>query len=57
MLQWGIVEGNYSGICSPLIRTYLIQGCTRMDVMNYPNPQWGYGTLNLMQTFFYMREL
>ncbi len=57
MLQWGIVEGNDLGFSTPLIRAYLIRGCDRTDVMDYPNPQWGYGTLNLMQTFFYMREL
>lgn len=57
MLQWGIIEGNDLGFCTPLIKAYLIRGCFRMDVMEYPNPQWGYGTLDLMQTFFAMREL
>ncbi|QIB70769.1 S8 family peptidase [Aminipila butyrica] len=57
MLQWGIVESNDLGFSSPLIRAYLIRGCRRTDVMTYPNPQWGFGTLNLLQTFFYMREL
>ncbi|QHI73982.1 S8 family serine peptidase [Aminipila terrae] len=57
MLQWGIVEGNDLGFSTPLIRAYLIRGCSRTDVMQYPNPQWGFGTLNLLQTFFYMREL
>ncbi|MHC1724046.1 MAG: S8 family peptidase [Aminipila sp.] len=57
MLQWGIVEGNNLGFSTPLIRAYLIRGCTRSDVIEYPNLQWGYGALNLMQSFFYMREL
>ncbi|WP_230974951.1 S8 family peptidase [Aminipila luticellarii] len=57
MLQWGIVESNDLGFSTPLIRAYLIRGCQRTDVMDYPNPQWGFGTLNLLQTFFYMREL
>ncbi len=57
MLQWGIIEGNDLGFCAPLIKAFLIRGCDRTDVMEYPNPQWGYGSLNLMQTFFYMREL
>ena len=57
LLQWGIVESNDLGFCTPLIRAYLIRGCNRTDLIKYPNPQWGYGTLNLMQTFFYMREL
>ena len=57
MLQWGIIEGNNLGFSTPLIRAYLIRGCTRSDVIEYPNPQWGFGALNLMQSFFYMREL
>lgn len=57
LLQWGIVEGNDLGFCTPLIKAFLIRGCNRTDAMLYPNPQWGYGSLNLMQTFFYMREL
>lgn len=57
MLQWGIVEGNDLGFSTPLIRAYLIRGCSRADVMDYPNPQWGYGNLDLLKTFFYMREL
>lgn len=57
MLQWGIVEGNDLGFSTPLIRAYLIRGCNRVDVIEYPSPQWGYGTLDLLQTFYYMREL
>ena len=57
MLQWGIVEGNDLGFCTPLIRAYLIRGCSRSDLIEYPNPQWGYGALNLLQTFMTMRQL
>ncbi len=57
MLQWAIVEGNDLSFSTSLIRAFLIRGCNRTDVTNYPNPQWGYGSLNLMQTFFYMRQM
>lgn len=57
LMQWGIVEGNDLGFCTPLIRAFLIRGCNRSSELSYPNPQWGYGSLNLLQTFFYMREL
>ncbi|WP_312354699.1 S8 family peptidase [Aminipila sp.] len=57
MLQWGIVEGNDLGFCTPVIRAFLIRGCNRTDLIEYPNPQWGYGALNLLQTFSYMRQL
>ncbi|QAT42106.1 S8 family peptidase [Aminipila luticellarii] len=57
LMQWGIVEGNDLGLSTPAIRAYLVRGCTRSDVIQYPNLQWGYGVLNLMQTFVYMREI
>lgn len=57
MLQWGIVDGNDSGFDTSSIRAYLIRGCQRNDLISYPNVQWGYGTLNLLQSFLYMRQL
>lgn len=57
MMQWGIVKGNDVSISTYQIRAYLIRGCSRMQTMSYPNPQWGYGALNLYQSFNHMREL
>lgn len=56
MMQWGIVMGNDDDISTYQIRAYLIRGCNRNETMSYPNTQWGYGTLNLFQTFQMMRE-
>lgn len=57
LLQWGIVEGRDLGLSTPGIKAYLIRGCVRTESMEYPNPKWGFGSLDLMRTFFYMREL
>lgn len=57
MLQWAIVNGNDYGFGTPAIRAYLIRGCERSNDVNYPNSQWGFGALNLLQAFYYMREL
>lgn len=57
MMQWGVVEENDTAFSTYQIRAYLIRGCSRSEGMQYPNPQWGYGVLNLMQTFQLMREL
>ncbi|MFV0497993.1 MAG: S8 family peptidase [Candidatus Fimivivens sp.] len=57
MMQWGVVEGNGTAFSTYQIRAYLIRGCSRSEGMRYPNPQWGYGVLNLMETFRLMREL
>lgn len=56
MLQWGIVQGNDTSLSTYQIRAYMIRGCSRSPTMLYPNTQWGYGALDLMQTFNLMRE-
>ncbi|MCL2376315.1 MAG: S8 family serine peptidase [Defluviitaleaceae bacterium] len=55
MLQWGVVDGNYPSLNNLRIRSFLVQGCDRDANMSYPNDQWGYGRLNLMQTFNILR--
>jgi hypothetical protein len=57
LLQWGIVNGNEIAMSTYQIRAYLIRGCNRSETMSYPNTQWGYGSLNLIQTFQFMREI
>ena len=57
LLQWGIVEENDPAMSTYQIRAYLIRGCLRSPAMMYPNVQWGYGAVQLMQTFHLMREL
>lgn len=56
MLQWGIVQKNDTSLSTYQIRAYLVRGCKRNPMMLYPNTQWGYGALNLAQTFGFMRE-
>ncbi len=57
LLQWGIVDGNDVAMSTYQARAYLIRGCTRSENIRYPNPQWGFGSLNLMQTFNLMRQI
>ena len=57
LLQWGVREGNDPSMGTYQIRAYLIRGCLRRPDMVYPNNQWGYGSVQLMQTFHLMREL
>jgi len=55
LLQWGIVERNDISIDSYRIRNYLVAGCERDPNIGYPNSQWGYGRLNLLNTFRSLR--
>ena len=57
MLQWGIVGGSYPTLNNLRIRAFLIQGCARETGVIYPNEQWGYGRLDLMQTFNVLRRM
>jgi len=56
MMQWGIVDGNETALTTARIKAYLIRGCDRDFFMTYPNAQWGYGKLNLLNTLHSMRS-
>ncbi|MDR2167193.1 MAG: S8 family peptidase [Clostridiales bacterium] len=55
MLQWGIVEGNDVSLNTNRIKSLLIRGCRREANTQYPSPQWGYGKLDLFNTFRNLR--
>lgn len=57
MLQWGIVNQNDKNLNTYRIRAYLIRGCDRDENITYPNNQWGYGKLNLYNTFVLLRDI
>ena len=56
MLQWGIIEKNDPSLSTYQIRAFLIRGCIRDKNISYPNNQWGYGKMNLYNSFNLMRE-
>jgi len=57
MLQWGIVDDNETALNTERIKAYLIRGCVRDTLVEYPNAQQGYGKLNLYNTLNIMRPL
>ena len=57
LMQWGIVRGNEVSMSTYHVKAYLTRGCSRSNALVYPNQQWGYGSLNLMETFNLMREV
>ncbi len=56
LMEWGIVKGNMPTINGDLIKSLFISGCTRDANMTYPNIKWGYGKMNLYNTFSSLRE-
>ncbi len=56
ILQWGIIDRNNLGINTEIIKQQLIRGARRDQDIFYPNNIWGWGTLDLLQTFENMRQ-
>ena len=56
MLQWGIVLGNEPNLYGPTMISYLTRGTSKRAGDIYPNPEWGYGMLDLQGSFEILRS-
>lgn len=56
LLEWGIVLGNDVTMSGFKINRYLIRGARRGNMV-YPNPEWGYGELDIYNTFDSLRTM
>ncbi len=57
LMQWAVVESNADFGNGRQIKSFLIRGAQRSPGLTYPNREWGYGRLNLEETFNVMRNL
>lgn len=51
ILQWAIVNKNFSNIDGNIIKSFMLAGARRQTGIQYPNNQYGYGQLDLLNTF------
>lgn len=51
LMEWGIYRRNNLNIDTTEIKKYLIRGAKRREDTKYPNPLWGFGTLDLYSVF------
>jgi subtilisin family serine protease len=51
LMEWGIVNQYLKSLDGDMIRILLSSGCKRDEGIRYPNTRWGYGKLDLFQTF------
>ncbi len=51
LLQWAVAERNAPFVSGREIRTYLTRGARERASQDYPSRQWGYGTLDMRNTF------
>lgn len=56
IFTWGFTHRNDVGLSNTAITSMLVRGADRNPALSYPNPIWGFGTLNLYQTFLRNRE-
>ncbi len=55
VLEWGIIRNNAPTMNSVEVKNLLIRGCEREENAIYPNTQWGYGKMNLYNSFEELR--
>lgn len=51
IMEWGIVKNNSPYLSTISIRQLLVSGASRSAGLEYPNNIWGYGTINLYDSF------
>jgi subtilisin family serine protease len=55
LLEWGIVKGNIPDMNSTEMKILLARGARRDINLKYPNPEWGYGILDIYNVFYCLR--
>lgn len=51
MLEWGVVDANEPYMKTAYIKNYLIRGAQRDRDVTYPSRQWGYGKIDVFNSF------
>ncbi|MDO4274394.1 MAG: S8 family peptidase [Eubacteriales bacterium] len=51
LFEWAIIRGNAPFFSGNSVKYYLQRGARREENVQYPNPEWGYGRLDLYHTF------
>ena len=51
LFEWAIIRDNQLFFTGSSVKYYLQRGARREENMQYPNPEWGYGRVDLYHTF------
>ena len=51
LMEWGLVKKNDIKINNLRLKSYLLLGCSQNENIKSPNNVWGYGKINLIETF------
>ena len=56
-LEWAVVRGNLPAANTADVKSEFIRSAAQTPGMLYPNREWGYGRLDLAQTFLNLAGL
>jgi len=56
ILEWSIVRDNYPDIDTVGIKKFLIRGASRDPQLKYPTREWGYGIIDVYNSFNLLRS-
>ena len=56
VFEWSSVRGNLPGMDNVAMKSFLIRGARRSPNISYPNRDWGYGILDVFNTFDFLRS-
>ncbi len=56
LLEWGIIRKEYPFMTGIDVKQFLIDGVFRSHEIQYPNTEWGYGILDIYDTFLKLRK-
>lgn len=51
IMEWGVVQGNDINMYPQKPRNFIIGATTKQEKLAYPNPEWGYGVVNIELLF------
>ncbi len=57
LLEWSVVKNNYPDVDTVSLKKFLIRGAKRDSRLTYPNPDWGYGIIDVFNTFDVLRTI
>lgn len=57
IMEWALVKGNNYGITTEVIRQMLIRGSRQVADIEYPSPSWGWGVIDIYETFNVIRNM
>lgn len=57
ILEWGVVQGNQPSMSTLEIKSYFIRGARRSANLRYPNREWGFGIIDIHNTFNVFRSI